>query len=140
VQFWAVDENAVCPRPAGLQFRQRHELQLISATPLREEDCKWSFKDVADHPAVEHVIMTLTPVYIIRELRFIDQDKNPGKRITGSALHQKFVAEVEFEIPPPAPIYIELGSKKVVVRATGDPTVFSSEVTTRAALLGIPSP
>lgn len=138
VPFWTVNANTECPRPAGLQLQSKHVLEFISAVPLRE-NCGWTFTEFSQYAGVQYVVMILEPVYLVREVRYIDQDQNPGALITKAAQDQKFTIEIEFEVPPPAPVYVKLGraaTQRVVVRPTGNATVFSSEVVTLAGLKG----
>ena len=130
-----------CPPSTGLLFRTERHIEFIAAVPLREA-CKWSFTAFADRGGAQRVVFTLEPLFIVREVRFLDQpdDGSPSSRITTvTSADQKFQVEVEFELPPPAPVYVELGNQLVVVRSAGAADVFRSDTLTMAGLQGQPN-
>jgi hypothetical protein len=137
VPFWERDANTDCPRPAGLRVLSDREAELIVAVPLRET-CQWTFRSIVGAESVQRVITKLEALFVVQEVRFFDQpeDGSPGERITNAAPDQKFRVEVEFDVPPPAAVYVDLGGGRLVaVRPTSNPRVFSSRAITRGELV-----
>jgi hypothetical protein len=128
VPFWTKDSNVNCPRPAGLRFSGDLRIEFISAVPL-DKTCQWTFTDFANLGAVQHVVSTLTPVYIVRDVHFIDQPKDgsPPKPIDTAAPDQEFRIVVDFKVSPPAPVYVTFRRRPFIIRATQTRDIFQSD-------------
>jgi hypothetical protein len=106
-------------------------VEFIQAT-WTDVSCKWTFTDFAEREAAQRIVMTLEPLFIVREVRFLDQPVGgTPKYITSARPDQMLRVEVVFDLPPPASVYVDLGSPKdelrVIVMAGERPDVFRSE-------------
>ena len=116
--FW---QRTDCPpSPARLRLIGEQEIEFSEAAYLREE-CQWSDG--------QHLVWNLAPVYIVREVYFIDQpeDGSPPKPIKTAAPDQKFRIVVEFKVAPPATVYVAFANRPVVVHSTQAPDLFQSD-------------
>jgi len=133
--FWDQQDARVCLPAAGLRSVGAHKIELIEATWTRET-CEWTFEDFSRYESAQRIVITLEPLFVAREFRFFDQDQSPGRQITAvTDPNQKFIVELEFEVPPPAAIYVGSANYRLIVRPTNNPSVFRSDVVTRAGLL-----
>ena len=131
-----------CRLNAGFRFRSERQLEFIYAWPWATgEQCPSSLDSIAALDHILRFVYTLEPPYIVREVRFLDQpdDGSPSSLITSvTSADQKFRVEVDFELPPPAPVYVDLGRRSdkrlVVVRGPGAADVFRSDVLTLEGL------